>query len=235
MRLLVTRPDPDGARTAAALRERGHAVLAAPLLRIESIDEPPIGEGPFAAVAVTSTNAVSAIVSHRAGGALAAVPVFAVGGKTARAVREAGLADVHSADGDVESLAGLIAATLAGATDPVLYLAGEDRAGDLEGLLAAHGLVVRTVVVYRAVAEARFPVDVSAALASGAVDAVLHYSRRTAEAFLAACAVDGLDSAVRNVRHLCLSAQVAAPLLAAGATDVVAAARPDQPSLFGLL
>jgi uroporphyrinogen-III synthase len=235
VRLLVTRPDPDGARTAAALRERGHAVLAAPLLRIESVDEAPIGEGPFAAVAVTSTNAISAIVSHRAGGALAAVPVFAVGGKTARAAREAGLADVRSADGDVEALAGLIAATLAGSTDPVLYLAGEDRAGDLDGLLAAHGLAVHTVVVYRALAETRFPEDVRAALASGALDAVLHYSRRTAEVFLAACAADNLDSAVRKVRHLCLSAQVAAPLLAAGAIDVATAPKPDQPSLFGLL
>lgn len=235
MRLLVTRPDPDGARTAAALRERGHAVLTAPLLRIEPLDDLPIGDGPFAAVAVTSTNAVSAIVSHRDSFVLAATPVFTVGGKTAKAARAAGLADVRSADGDVEALAGLIAATLPGATDPVLYLAGEDRAGDLEGLLAAHGLAVRTVVVYRAVAETRLPDEVRRALAEGAVDAVLHYSRRTAEAFLAAGAVDGLDAAVRKVRHLCLSPQVAAPLLAAGATDVVAASRPDQPSLFGLL
>src|SRR5712675_719201 len=34
MRLLVTRPVPDGARTAAALRARGHGAQLAPLLRV---------------------------------------------------------------------------------------------------------------------------------------------------------------------------------------------------------
>ncbi|WP_170149755.1 uroporphyrinogen-III synthase [Rhodoplanes roseus] len=232
MRLLVTRPDPDGARTAAALRTRGHDVLAAPLLRIESVADAAIGDGPWAAVALTSTNAIGAIVSHEG---LSGVPVFTVGGRTARAARDAGLTAVRSAEGDVAALAALIAAECAGARDPVLYLAGEDRAGDLEGLLAGHGLAVKTAVVYRAVTESRFPDTVRAALVSGAVDAVLHYSRRTAEAFLAACAVDGLDAATLRIRHLCLSPQVAAALREAGSKDVVAAPRPDEASLFGLL
>jgi uroporphyrinogen-III synthase len=34
MRLVVTRPQTDSERTAAALRARGHAVLVAPLLRV---------------------------------------------------------------------------------------------------------------------------------------------------------------------------------------------------------
>ena len=37
MRLLVTRPEPDGERTAQALRARGHAVVLAPLLRTEPV------------------------------------------------------------------------------------------------------------------------------------------------------------------------------------------------------
>ena len=36
MRLLVTRPEQDGERTAAALRARGHEALLAPLMRIEA-------------------------------------------------------------------------------------------------------------------------------------------------------------------------------------------------------
>ncbi|MDC7784198.1 uroporphyrinogen-III synthase [Rhodoplanes sp. TEM] len=232
MRLLVTRPDPDGARTADALRARGHDVLAAPLLRIEPVADAAIGDGPWAAVAVTSTNAIGAIVSHPQ---LSAAPVFTVGGRTAKAARAAGLADVRSADGDVHALAELIAAAVQGTADPVLYLAGEDRAGDLEALLAGRGLAVRTVVVYRAVAQTRLPDAVRAALASGGIDAVLHYSRRSAEAFLAACAVDSLQVAARAIRHLCLSPQVAAALREGGAQDVVAASRPDEANLFGLL
>ncbi|MFD2185071.1 uroporphyrinogen-III synthase [Rhodoplanes azumiensis] len=232
MRLLVTRPDPDGARTAAALRERGHEVLVAPMLHIAPVADPPIGDGPWAAVALTSAHAIAAVAVRPR---LAAVPVFTVGGKTAKAARAAGLSDVRSADGDVHALAEAIAAVLPGATDPVLYLAGEERAGDLEGLLAGHGLAVKTVVVYRAVAQTRLPDAVRAALAGGAIDAVLHYSRRTAEAFLAASTVAGLEAVVRSTRHLCLSAQVAAALRDTGAQDVRVAVHPDEANLFALL
>ena len=39
MRLLVTRPEGDGERTAATLRGRGHEVLLVPMLRVEAVDE----------------------------------------------------------------------------------------------------------------------------------------------------------------------------------------------------
>ena len=37
MRLLVTRPEPDAARTAASLRARGHDVALAPLLSAQAV------------------------------------------------------------------------------------------------------------------------------------------------------------------------------------------------------
>jgi hypothetical protein len=42
------------------------------------------------------------------------------------------------------------------------------------------------------------------------------------------------DIAMR-IRHLCLSVQVAAPLLAAGATDVEVARAPNEPALFSCI
>jgi uroporphyrinogen-III synthase len=74
--------------------------------------------------------------------------------------------------------------------------------------------------------------DVRAALAAGRIDAVLHYSVRTAEAFLAAATTPGLTDTSTRIRHLCLSAQVAAPLLAAGAQAVEVASEPNEPALF---
>ena len=50
MRLLVTRPEADAARTAQALRASGHEAVVAPVLRVESIDAK-FG-GPFDARAV---------------------------------------------------------------------------------------------------------------------------------------------------------------------------------------
>ena len=157
MRLLVTRPDPDGERTAATLRARGCEVLAAPLLQVELLADAVLGVGPWSALAMTSTNAAHAAGRHPRRAELTPLPVFAVGRRTADAARAAGFGDVTSADGDMSDLVRLIGARCRTDAPPLLYLAGEDRAGDLAGDLAAAGVRVATVVVYRAAAAARSP------------------------------------------------------------------------------
>src|ERR1700731_528235 len=166
MRLLVTRPEPDAERTAAALRARGHIVLIAPLLRIEPVEHAEIGPGPFMALLVTSANAAPAIARHERFAQLRALPVFAVGGRSAEAMRAVGFADVTSAQGDVADLAALVASRLkAGAS--LLYLSGADRPGDLAGVLSGRGFAVSRAVLYRAVpAGALLPAAV-AAMAEG--------------------------------------------------------------------
>ena len=78
MRLLVTRPQADGERTAARLRARGHHVTLAPLLHIEPVDfEFP--RAPLSAVVITSANAARAIARHSRREALTALTAFAVG------------------------------------------------------------------------------------------------------------------------------------------------------------
>ena len=242
MRLLVTRPEPDGARTAAALRAQGHDVMLAPVLRVEPDPAADLGPGPWGAVLITSANAVRAVTAHPRKAELLALPVFAVGRRSAEAARAAGLADVVSADGNADDLARLILARLilvrapaAPPNHPLLYLAGEDRAADLAGALATHGIVVHTVVVYRAVAETALPAAVRDALAAGTVDGVLHYSRRSANA-LAALAMDA-DIGLKSLatRHYCLSAQVAEPLRQGGVATVAVARRPDEAALLALL
>ena len=61
VRLLLTRPEPDAQRTAAALRAHGHDVVVAPLLRIEPAADAQIGAGPWAAILITSANAAHAV------------------------------------------------------------------------------------------------------------------------------------------------------------------------------
>src|SRR6516165_3443045 len=61
VRLLVTRPEPDGERTAAVLRARGHDVVLAALLQVEAIADAQLGSGPWSALIVTSANALRAI------------------------------------------------------------------------------------------------------------------------------------------------------------------------------
>ena len=237
MRLLVTRPDPDNARTAAALRARGHEVTLAPVLRVEPEADADLSGGPWGALLITSANAARAVVAHPRKDGLIGIPVFAVGRRSAEAAREAGFTEVVSADGNAEDLARLVAARVPSAAPnhPLLWLAGEDRADDLVGALAAHAITVLTAVVYRAVAETALPDDVRDALGAGRVDGVLHYSRRSADAFEAIAMAAGIDLKSLPTKHYCLSAQVAEPLTQIGVTTVVVAAAPDEASLFALL
>jgi uroporphyrinogen-III synthase len=234
MRLLVTRPEPDAEGTASALRHRGHHVMIASLLQIEGVAAD-LGAGPWDALVITSANSCRAVASHPRFAELVHRPVFAVGAHSAKAARLAGFPDVTAADGDAEELAQLLTKRFKARDRRLLYFAGEDRAADLAASLAAHGISMKTVVIYRAMKAPQFPQATREAMAAGEIDGVLHFSRRTAEAYLS-CAVGAalLDRALAPF-HYCLSAQVARPLLQAGATTVRVAERPNEASLLELI
>jgi uroporphyrinogen-III synthase len=230
VRLLVTRPEPDGERTAASLRARGHEVTLAPLLRIDAVDFELPG-GPLSAVVMTSANAARAIARHPRRETLTALRAFTVGRHTAEAARAAGFREVHCADGDKDDLAALLRARRGEHPAPLLYLAGEDRAGDL----ATSGVPMLTAVVYRAVKVERFAPPVAAALARGALDGVLHFSRRSAQAYLDCAARAGILERALAPVHFCLSRQVSQPLAAAGAAAIRLAVHPDEPAMIDLV
>jgi uroporphyrinogen-III synthase len=233
VRLLLTRPEPDAQRTAAALRRHGHTVIVAPLMRIEALSDAEIGAGPWAAILITSANAAYAIAAHGRKKALAGVPVFAVGERSAQAMRDVGFADVSSADGGVGDLVRLVSERMTPGSS-LLYLAGAERAGDLAAKLGTLNFAVRTTVVYRAVAAADLPQQAADALAQD-IEGVLHFSRRTAEAYVNAARGGGLlERALRPV-HFCLSAQIAEPLAQAGASTIHVAQRPIEAALIELL
>jgi uroporphyrinogen-III synthase len=234
VRLLVTRPQPEAERTGAILRARGHAVVVAPLLRIEPVAGADIGAGPWAAILVTSVNAASAIASHERVAALRAVPVFAVGERSAEAMRKVGFAAVTSTDGALPDLVRLVTERVSPGAS-LLYLAGAERSGDLAGDLLANGFVAHTVVIYRAVTATAFPASAADAVASG-IGGVLHYSRRSAEAYVNAARASGqLAAAVTEPVHFCLSAQVAEPLRQAGVVDIRIAPQPTESALVALI
>jgi uroporphyrinogen-III synthase len=164
---------------------------------------------------------------------LRALPVFAVGRRSADAMAAAGFVDVTSADGNVSDLSRLVAARMPPAA-PLLYLAGEDRSGDLAGDLHARGFAVETVIIYRAIATTGLPPALADALASG-IDGVLHFSRRSAEAYVEVARATGTVAQALKPVHFCLSAQVAEPLALAGAADIRVAARPNEAVLLALI
>jgi uroporphyrinogen-III synthase len=251
MAVLVTRPQGDGEATADSLRSRGLEVLLAPMLRFEALPFQEEDAARYDAVIVTSANALRAVAPQLAGHALLRLPLFAVGEHTAAAAREAGFDEVASADGDATALRELLrgrgkvkkpakktvektvkklkkAATL-------LYLAGADLSRDLAGELGEAGFTVVTRTTYRMSPVAGLPRKVCDAFMAGHIEAVLHYSRRSARAFLDAARAEGLEISALALPHCCISAGVAAVLREAGATQVVTAASPDENALFEAL
>ena len=250
--LLVTRPAPDGERIAQALRASGHDVLEAPMLRMQTLALE-LPNRPYAGVVMTSANAARALAGHPRCAELAKLPAFVVGAHTADAVRAVGFAEVHCAHGDRGDLAALLRARLGASSQPLLYLAGQDRAGQDragedrtgDGELAPSGVTVVTAVVYRMVKATRFPQAVASALRERQIDGVLHFSKRSAQAYIDCAKGDGLLERALAPVHFCLSHQVAEPLAAPDlvAPDLVAqcaagiriASQPNEAAMLALV
>ncbi|MGJ4890356.1 uroporphyrinogen-III synthase [Bradyrhizobium sp. HKCCYLRH3099] len=233
MAVLVTRPAPDNQRTAAALRARGFEVLLAPMLRFEPVALPADAGRDVAGVIVTSSNALRAVAPQLQSSALLRLPLFAVGDQTAAAARDAGFTNVISAAGDATALREVITSSRlvkakANVKSTLLYLAGADISRDLAAELAERGFEVITQTVYRMAPVAALPREVCDAFAANAIQAVLHYSRRSAAAFVAAIRAEGVEISALAVPHGCLSANIAEVLRDAGATQVTIPAHPDE-------
>ena len=234
MRLLLTRPEADAERTAALLRSLGHSVFVAPLLRIETLTDSEIDKGPFSGILVTSANAARAVARHKALPDLVKLPVIAAGDRSADAMRKAGFRNVLSAAGGEKEVVHL-AAQRFGAGAPLLYLAGADRSGDVAGNLKARSIAVRTVVLYRAVPVGVLPSAAADAFNSG-IDGVLHFSRRSAAAYVDVTLASGLrEQAVEKPMHFCLSSRVAEPLIEVGAHEIRIAQQPTEIALISLI
>lgn len=237
MTILVTRPQPDNEATGASLRARGFDVLLAPMLRFEPVPLLEDEDADYAAIIVTSANALRAIEPQLSGHRWLKLPLFTVGDRTAAAARRAGFSKIISAAGDSQDLRELILAKARGkkrefGRGPLLYLAGADLSRDLAGELGEHGLTVVTRTTYRMVASSDLPPEALEAIAANQVQAVLHYSARSARVFVDAVRAAGVEISALAVPQCCISANVATVLREAGASRVALASSPDENSLF---
>jgi len=239
MAVLVTRPHPDDETTAASLRARGFEVLRAPMLRFEPVAVHEDINARYSAVIVTSANALRGIEPHLKGHRMVELPLFAVGDHTAAAARRAGFTHVVSANGDAANLRDLVLASLRAKelkkASTLLYLAGAEIARDLASELEESGFRVVTQTTYRMIAVKSLPRETCDAFAANQVEAVLHYSQRSARAFLDAARAAGVEISALAIPQCCISATVASVVRDAGATQVVVAATPDENALFEAL
>ena len=230
--MLVTRPDPDASDTAARLGALGIEGVPCPLLVHQTLDVGLPEPKGFAAMAVTSANALRALDERRVLARYRELPLYAVGDRTAAMARDLGFAEVTSAQGAFSNLAELLVhAPLAG---PIFYPAARDMSADLGKSLAPFGRMVITAEVYAMNPVVTLPDGLVEQLNSGDIEAALFYSKRTAQTFVR-LVERGLDKAIRaRFGVLCLSEAVAAPLLDAHFVRVGLADHPSEEAMMGL-
>ena len=232
MRVLITRPHEDAKTLAEALAARGVEAIVEPVLEIAPLAASEVDLGGVQAILLTSANGARALAAATR---RRDVGVLAVGEATAAAACAAGFSEVAAAGGDVEALAALAGERCDPAAGALIHVSGSVVAGDLGGRLMARGFTVRRAVLYEAREAAKLSDATMAALSRGALDAVLLFSPRTANAFVTLAEQAGLAPALGRVEALCLSAAVANAARRVGWQEVRVAARPEQAALLALV
>jgi uroporphyrinogen-III synthase len=227
--VLITRPPPGDAQTAAAVAALGLCPVLAPCLVIAS--RPALLPLParLQAVLVASAQAVGGLPASHHG-----VRLLAVGDSTAARARAAGFAEVHSAGADAVALALLATRLLNPAGPPLLLAAGAGQGGRLAGLLRQAGFRVLRRVVYQAHAAATLPAPACRALAAGEVRAAMFFSAETARAFARILPAE-LHSALAHTDALAIGDTTAVALRHLPWHAVRVAQRPTQDGLVALL
>ena len=235
MRVLITRPKHDAERTAERVRHHGHEAIIAPVMTLMATPPAHLLEDDMAeALVITSANALDAIAGHDDEARLKTIPLFAVGERTASIARRHGYRTVSHADGDAESLVALVLGSMARGSH-VLHLSGRDLARDISTDLRKHGFKARHIKVYHAEPAEDFPERLDLLLRSGALDAVLHFSPRSAGLFSSAVQSRGIQTEAYALLHVCLSPNIAVMLEPLHARSVTIATRPHEDALLEAL
>ncbi|MGC2787160.1 MAG: uroporphyrinogen-III synthase [Roseiarcus sp.] len=157
--------------------------------------------------------------------------LYVVGARTGRAAEARGWRLASPPAREARELITTLTAVLKPGAS-VLYLAGRDRKEAVEAALAEK---FELEVAETYAAEAREAWRPSEARALSRCVAALHYSRRSAGLAAALAETAGAEASFLNLKHVCLSRDVAQPLQALGATRIAIAETPDEAGLFHTL
>ncbi len=232
MRVLITRPEPDGSVLAGEIAALGHDPLLAPLMQVEFDDHAACDLAGVQAIAFTSANGVRAFCRQSRDRRL---PVFAVGAATAQEAAKEGFPEASTADGDVETLAALIQSSLDPQNGAIFHPSGAHVAGDLAGRLSTAGFAVRSQKMYTAVERADLPAPVRDAFERQRLDVALFFSPRTASIFAKLVAKSNDQSSLRPVVALCMSQNVATAIKSLPFAEVHVSSAPTKEAVLAAL
>lgn len=229
MHVLITRPKDDAAALAAKLGDAGVESTVEPLLDVAYLDGPLPDMGFVQGLLVTSANGIRAFARLNTE---RNITVWAVGNASARAARDLGFTDVHSASGDVDALARLVIAEVDASLGALLHIAATQVAGDLGGQLEQAGFTYQRCVLYEARLATGFSDAVLAQFVTGGIGGVMLYSPRTADIFARLISNAGLDDMLGDTIAFCLSPAVGEKIKGLRWKGIAVAAKPDEASLI---
>jgi uroporphyrinogen-III synthase len=232
-RVLITRPEPGAAQTAKRLQALGFEPVCLPLTEIRPVPpELPAGRK-FDAVAIPSANAIRHAPRPLLR-AIAGLPVFAVGRRTAEAATEAGFAVPMFGPGYGQGLAALMAGRLASGAR-VLYLCGRVRTRGFEETLHAAGIEAIPVETYDTVVLDYTDKELKTALGGEAFDAVLVYSRVAAKTLAKLTDRSVMSRLLARAAFVCMSTRIAEPLMPIRGERVRVAVELDEDAMLARL
>ncbi|NML10488.1 uroporphyrinogen-III synthase [Sphingobium sp. AR-3-1] len=215
-RVFILRPEPAAGRTAAKAAALDLDARVHPLFAPQPVAWTPPPPTDFEALLLTSAHGV-----RLAGPELAAyrgLPAYAVGEATARALRDAGFADVVAGVGDGSAIAARVAAH---GHRRLLHLGGTTVAP-----MAADGIDVTRIAVYSMTSLPPDPALIADAVAGSIL---LVHSPRAGERLAAQIAQDA-----RAALHIVAISPVALAACGAGWASGRAAARPVDDEMLAL-
>ncbi len=228
--ILVTRPEPGGSATAAALTEMGWVPILAPILIIQPRPAHPPPPRQIAAILLPSANALIGLDAtwhhHR---------VLTVGAATAAHAIAAGFTTVESANGDAHALVTLTARTIRCDTGTLLLACAEGQSLDLAKGLRAAGFRVARRVVYAAKPANTLPHVAAEALRSGRLRAVLFFSAETARHFMRLVRAAGLGAHLARLEAITIGPKAGMALKDGGWSQVRVTGLPTQAGMLALL
>lgn len=240
-RVLITRPQPGAARTAAAVEALGYQPVVAPLLRIEPLT--------LTLPAATDIQAVLVASGHATflPGLTRDCPVLAVGNATAARARGQGFTTVHSANGDARDLAALATRLLAPTQGPVLLASAQGQGDELAHDLRTRGFTVLHHAVYAAHPVTQWPPQLQQIVTQGQIHttglpsdmplplhAALFFSAQTAQAFVRLIPLEQAGF-LQKTQALALGPAAARVLAPLPWRAIRVAVRPTQNDLLALL
>lgn len=230
--IMLTRPAVDAEDYGRELTAAGFGSLIVPMLIItpQNVEIPNLQK--YQGLIFTSGNAAREFVRHSADKNM---PVFTVGLQTEKVARDLGFNDVRSASGDAWVLASFIIKAVSPGGLPFLHVRGVDVSQSLRDILRSSAIQIEELVMYKAEKAKNLSAEAVQALRENKISAVTFFSKRTAENFMTLARENGLESALKHTKALCLSDEVLECVQPAAWASAHAAETPDRQAMTALI